>query len=169
MAHYLLVIGDREAIGWVLTERRMAFPGFGRSEVRALTPGDTLFLYTTRGCFKNPTRDRGRIIASGAARTAVATLDEPVEVGGRSFSVGCDVEFRTATAWPEGVELASIVGELASFAGMERSWSIRLRRPLVSVTERDAALIQWHLESHRLHRLKDVLPEYARWWQAVNQ
>ncbi|MDV6012288.1 hypothetical protein [Haloechinothrix sp. LS1_15] len=164
MAHYLLVIGDREALGWVLTEQRMAFPDMRRAEVRALTPGDTLFLYTTRGCFKNPTRDRGRIIAAGTARSAVAELDEPVEFGGKRFTVGCDVEFATATTWPEGVELGPLVGELASFTGMEDSWSIRLRKPLVAVTERDASYLRDQLERHTLHPLAEVLDDYARWW-----
>ena len=59
MATYLLVIGDREALGWILAEQRMAFSSMSRPHVRALSPGDTLLLYTTRGCFKNPTRDRG--------------------------------------------------------------------------------------------------------------
>lgn len=162
---YLLVIGDREALGWVLTEQRMAFPGFQRAEVRALAPGDTLFLYTTRGCFKNPTRDRGRIIAAGTARSPVAKLDEPVEVAGRSFPVGCDVEFPTATRRPEGVELGPLVGELAGFAGMERSWSIRLRRPLVSLTQGDATVLHRHLDEHRLYPLAEVLDQYASWWR----
>jgi len=66
MASFLLVIGDRDALGWILAEQRMAFPTAQRAEVRALRIEDELFLYTTRGAFKNPTRDRGRVI--GAAR-----------------------------------------------------------------------------------------------------
>jgi hypothetical protein len=61
-ATYLLVIGDREALGWILSAERMAFPDFRRAETRSLKSGDRLLIYTTRGCFKNPTRDRGRII-----------------------------------------------------------------------------------------------------------
>ncbi|PXY27883.1 hypothetical protein [Prauserella muralis] len=165
MAHYLLVIGDREALGWVLTAQRMAFPGFGRAEIRALSPGDELLLYTTRGCFKNPTRDRGRVIAVGTARTAVATLDAPVEIAGRSFPVGCDVEFHTATRWPGGVELSPLVGELDAFADLGRSWSVRLRRPLARLTDGDAKLLRTQLEAAGPEPLERVLDQYTRWWQ----
>ena len=153
----------------MLSDQRMAFPGCQRAEVRALAPGDTLLLYTTRGCFKNPTRDRGRIIAAGRTHTAVSTLDEPVQVGGRSFPVGCDVEFRTATAWPEGVELGPVVRELDSFVGLERNWSIRLRRPLVSVSARDARMLKDYLKQYRPRPLEEVLDWYASWWRQPAQ
>lgn len=166
MADYLLVIGDREALGWLLSEQRMAFPDTRRSEVRALAPGDGLFLYTTRGCFKNPTRDRGRVIAEGTAVGSVHTLDDPPEFGGRSYPVGCAVEFRTATAWPEGVELGPLVGRLTTFAGAEKVWSIRLRRPLLTLPRADAELLRGRLDALRPRPLPDVLPHYARWWRA---
>lgn len=66
---YLVILGDREAIGWVLREQRMAFPATPRAEVAALASGDRLYLYATRGAWRNPTRDRGRIIATAVART----------------------------------------------------------------------------------------------------
>ena len=43
---YLVVLGEREAIAWVLREQRMAFPRTPRAEVAALVPGDNLFLYS---------------------------------------------------------------------------------------------------------------------------
>jgi hypothetical protein len=79
---YLLILADREAISWVLREQRMAFPATPRAEVRALAAGDRLFLYATRGAWRNPTRDRGRIIGSAHVREAVRVLDEPVTIGG---------------------------------------------------------------------------------------
>lgn len=167
MTAYLLVIGDREALGWLLTEQRMAFPGTQRAEVRALAADDTLLLYTTRGCFKNPTRDPGRIIATGRTRSAVTTLDEPVQVGGRSFPAGCDVEFRAATPWPDGVELGPVVGELDSFAGMERNWSIRLRRPLVPLSDRDASVLDGYLTQCQPRPLEEVIEPYAHWWRST--
>ncbi|MFC4003753.1 hypothetical protein ACFS2C_10280 [Prauserella oleivorans] len=165
MADYLLVIGDREALGWLLTEQRMAFPGLNRAEVRALAPGDSLFLYTTRGCFKNPTRDRGRVIAAGTATTPVAALDDPVDLGGRRFPVGCDVRFPSATAWPDGVDLGELVAELDAFAGVGDAWSIKLRRPLVGLTPRDAELLRRRLDALHPQPLGDVIEPYSRWWQ----
>ncbi|MDR7300854.1 hypothetical protein [Haloactinomyces albus] len=165
MADYLLIIGDREALGWVLTEQRMAFPDFKRAEIRALTAGDRLFVYTTRGCFGNPTRDRGRVIACGEVRSAVAELEEPVELGGRRFPAGCDLHIAEATAWSDGVELAPLVPELGLFEGAEEHWSIRLRRPLAKLTPHDAELLDRHLAGHRRYPLDQVLADYARWWQ----
>lgn len=162
----MLVIGDREALGWVLTAQRMAFPAANRDEVRALAPGDTLLLYTTRGCFKNPTRDRGRVISAGTARTAVAALDEPVSIAGREFTAGCEVEFDRATPWPAGVELGPLVPQLDTFADVGENWSIRLRRPLVRLTDRDGDLIRNHLAALEPQPLNDVLDDYARWWRA---
>lgn len=166
MADYLLVIGDREALGWLLSEQRMAFPDTRRAEVRTLAPGDGLFLYTTRGCFKNPTRDRGRVIAEGTAAEAVHTLDEPPEFGGRTYPVGCAVEFRTATPWPDGVELGPLVDRLTAFAGAGRAWSIRLRRPLLTLPAADADLLRGRLAGLGPRPLPEVLPHYARWWRA---
>ncbi|WP_346117279.1 hypothetical protein [Micromonospora coerulea] len=37
---YLLILGDRDAIGWVFREQRMAFPATPRPEVAALAAGD---------------------------------------------------------------------------------------------------------------------------------
>ena len=59
---HLLVIGEREALVWVLSEQRMAFPAHRAAEAVALAPGGLLLIYTTRGCFHNPTRDRGRVV-----------------------------------------------------------------------------------------------------------
>ncbi|MGW3246560.1 hypothetical protein [Streptomyces sp. NPDC001070] len=50
MRSYLLILGKREAVAWVLRERRMAFPPGRRVEVTRLEPGDELLIYTTRGC-----------------------------------------------------------------------------------------------------------------------
>ncbi|OLT45210.1 hypothetical protein BJF85_02150 [Saccharomonospora sp. CUA-673] len=166
MAHYLLVIGDREALGWVLTAQRMAFPAMNRSETRSLVPGDTLLLYTTRGCFKNPTRDRGRVISAGTARTAVSPLEEPISIAGREFSAGCEVTFDLATPWPTGVALSPLIAELDTFADAGANWSIRLRRPLVHLTDRDGGTIQNRLAALEPQPLDKVLDDYARWWRA---
>ena len=88
---YLLVLGEREAIRWVLTNQRMAFPATARAEVTALREGDELFLLSTRGAFRNPTRDRTRVIGTAVALTAVEPLDEPLEIAGRTFARGCSI------------------------------------------------------------------------------
>jgi hypothetical protein len=63
VAAHLLILGDRDALRWVLRNERMAFEAHRRKDVTRLAVGDTLFVYTMRGCFHNPTRDRA--VSSG--------------------------------------------------------------------------------------------------------
>jgi hypothetical protein len=65
VADYLLIIGDCDALQWVLNKRRMAFPPHRERLAGELSRGDRVFLYTTRSCWRNPTRDRGRIAGVG--------------------------------------------------------------------------------------------------------
>jgi hypothetical protein len=139
-ASYLLVIGEREALAWILRESRMAFPATTRREVDRLQVGDTLFLLTTRGCFHNPGRDRTRIIGRATVTSEVRPLDPVPHIAGRDFPRGCDLEIHTLTPYLEGVELAPLVPRLEAFAGSS-AWGMRLRRPLVSLSVRDHELI----------------------------
>lgn len=84
-ASYLLILGHRDALAWVLTNGRMAFGDRSVAQARRLQVGDELLIYTTRGCFKNPTRDRGRVIGLATVQTEPVLASAPVEVGGRTF------------------------------------------------------------------------------------
>lgn len=140
MTAYLVILGNRDAIRWVLTEQRMAFPITPRAEVRALAAGDGLFLYATRGAWNNPTRDRGRIIATASAATSVRTLGEPIEIAGRTFVSGCDVAIDGVVPYPGGLELQPLVAHLGAFPKPE-AWSIYLRRALLQLTDGDVRLL----------------------------
>lgn len=131
MASYLLVIGDREALGWIPTEGRTASPSAGRAGVTALAKGDELSLYTTRGCFRNPTRDRGRVIGTATVTTPVARLDEPVRFGDREFPVGCDLRIGPLAPFGQGVKLQPLVDQLDAFGRTTHAWLIQLRRPML--------------------------------------
>lgn len=137
---YLVVLGHRDAIGWVLREQRMAFPSTPRSEVAALSEGDRLFLYATRGAWLNPTRDRGRIIGIARAATTVRRFDEPVEIAGRSFVSGCELSIDGLVPYPGGLELQPLVERLDAFP-KPQAWSIYLRRALLRLSEDDAEVL----------------------------
>jgi hypothetical protein len=122
----------------------MAFPAKRRAEVAGLAVGDELFLLTTRGCWHNPGRDRTRIIGRATVRTPVAALPEPLEIAGRSFTRGCDLTIHELTGYLTGVELAPLVARMAAFPD-SKTWSIRLRRPLLEVTDADAILLRREL------------------------
>jgi hypothetical protein len=137
---HLLVIGDRNALAWVLAEQRMAFPGHRRREVAALAPGDRLFIYTTRGCFGNPTRGRGRVIGVAKALDAPGELPEPVALAGRQFELGCGIELGRIAPYGYGVELAPLVPNLSTFPN-KHGWMTQIRRPLLPLTPEDSTLV----------------------------
>jgi hypothetical protein len=144
-ASYLLVIGEREALAWILRERRMAFPETRRAEVDRLGVGDDLLILTTRGCFHNPSRDRTRVVGTAMVTTSVAPLDSPVAIAGRTFPRGCHLDINALTPYLTGVDLADLIPALESFPD-KANWSIRLRRPLVALTEHDAELLHSELK-----------------------
>ncbi len=141
---HLLIIGEATALAWVLAERRMAFPARRRSQAAALEIGDELLVYTTRGCFHNPTRDPGRIMGLATVNTSVRDLAEPVVFGERRYTSGCTLDIQGVAPLREGVELRPLVPELHVFPDT-KSWSVRLRRALVPLDEHDAALLKRHL------------------------
>lgn len=157
---YLLVLGDREAIAWVLREQRMAFPSTPRAEVRALAQGDRLYLYSTRGAWHNPTRDRGRVIGTASVASPVQKLDEPVKVAGRSFHSGCSLSVDGLVPYQQGVELQPLVRKLQAFAKPE-AWSIYLRRALLLLPPADARLLDRALKPLMTSR-EAALPSYEK-------
>jgi hypothetical protein len=143
--HYLLVIGDRVALAWVLAEQRMAFPALRRPQAMALEIGDELLVYTTRGCFHNPDRDQSRVMGLAKVTTQVRDLAEPVVFGERRYTSGCALDIQGVAALHEGVELSPLVTELRVFPDA-KTWGTQLRRPLVPLDEQDASLLKRHLK-----------------------
>lgn len=169
MHSYLLVLGEREAVGWVLHYQRMAFPERRRSEAQRLEAGDELLIYTTRNCWHSPNRDRGRIIGRAYVTSAVESLDPPLELAGRTFTSSCSMEVRTLTPYLTGVELAPLVGRLKAFPD-KMAWSIRLRRPLLELPSADATLVREHLAAQERPAaeqlsgyLDNIRPVGVRW------
>lgn len=155
---YLLVLGEGEAIAWVLREQRMAFPEKPRPEVGALEVGDELFIYTTRSAWHNPTLDQGRIVGRAVVVSPVTRFEVPISIAGRSFPSGCELEVLQLAPYPQGIELRKLVTQLDAFPEF-RTWSARLRRPLVALSDHDAVLVRAQLAP--LGRPRDeALPTY---------
>ena len=100
MAAALLLISDREPLAWLLTTGRFAVPSNRGASVPPV--GSTLFVYMTRGCYRNPGRDRGRIIGIATVTEGVAHLAEPVEFRGRQFTEGFAVEIQGIAPYRRG-------------------------------------------------------------------
>lgn len=157
---YLLILGEREAVAWVLRESRMAFPPTNRREVDRLTVGDELFLLTTRGCWHNPTRDRTRVIGRAWVVGGVETYARPVSIAGRDFTRGCAIDVDLLAPYLRGVELAPLLPRMAAFPDKRAgAWSIRLRRPLLALPSADADLLRAEL-AEAAGKPADVMEEY---------
>jgi hypothetical protein len=161
MSSYLLPISDREPLEWVLREKRTAFPAHRRRDASKLKAGDSLFLYTTRGCFRNPTRDRGRVIGVASVLGPAQDLKHPVRFGEREFSIGVNFRLETLLPRDEGIELAPLIPALQESFPSERSWSVRLRRALVPLAAHDATTLKRALKRARVSQLKDALRSYG--------
>lgn len=144
MTTYLLPIADREPLVWILGEQRTAFSAHRAREAERLEPGDTLLLYTTRGCFRNPTRDRGRIVGVATVTEPSAALRQPIRFGGREYPIGIHFRIQCLAPRSEGVELSPLVTRLSSFPSPP-AWSARMRRALVPLTHEDAELLDREL------------------------
>ncbi|MEU1907441.1 hypothetical protein [Streptomyces hygroscopicus] len=137
--YYLLVVSDRVPLGWILSQQRTAFPAHRSRVADQLQVGDKLVVYTTRGCFHNPTRDRGRVVAEAELTTKALTLVPPVRFGEREFTRGCGLRIDRVAPLDSGPILADLAGQLHGFP---TSWATHIRRTLVPLAERDFALLQ---------------------------
>ena len=153
----LLVISDREPLAWLLSEQRWAIPANRARSAPGV--GDELLLYTTRGCYRNPGRDRGRVMGLATVTSSPGALPDAVSFRGRDFTTGFDVAIDGVAPVHQGVELGQMAGHL-DFLPDADTWSVRLRRSLISLSERDANAIRAVLTPH-LQPLRDVLPDYV--------
>lgn len=132
----LAVVGDRRALAWVLSNSTVAFPE-PRSRLVPFEKGDHIYLYTTRGCFGNPTRDRSRVIGKALALSSLKLNDDAVTFGDRTFPLEVRMQIASLAPLDEGIDFAALIPELTSFPKPER-WSVYLRRSSMPITKRDA-------------------------------
>ena len=125
--------------------QRTAVGAHRRSGAERITPGDRFFLYTTRGCFRNPTRDRGRVIGIARVTSPAREAPRPVRFGDREFPIEIPLEIERRAPFRGGVELAPLIGQLRTFP-TKHAWSAYLRRALVPLDDADAQLLEEALE-----------------------
>lgn len=144
---FLLPIAEREPLRWIVTKQRTAFADHRAGDAARLEVGDRLFLYTTRGCFHNPTRDRGRVIGEATVAELARRADPPPSFDGREYPHVVELEIASLTPLRRGIELASLVPRLRCTFPDPKTWSVRVRRALVPLDARDAELIARELSS----------------------
>ena len=156
----LVVVSDREPLVWILENERIAFPTARRwHALEDLQVGQQMFLYTTRGCFRNPTRDRGRVIAALTLTSVPEPLDAPVRFGERSFELGASVRIDGVAPFRNGCELAQLRGRLDSMPTTPGGWAMHLRRSLIELSAHDTQLVA-HALAPLLRPLPDVIDSY---------
>jgi hypothetical protein len=154
---YLVILGDSAGLVWVLRNQQMAFTE-KRAHLATAIEGDVLLLYATRGCFGNPTRDRGRVV--GLGRTTSALRRKRSGISDRTFDFVQDFALKGVCARGEGVELATRVAKMRSFPDA-KTWSAHLRKPLLRLDSRDAGELRSELEP-LLRPLAEVIDPYER-------
>jgi hypothetical protein len=158
---HLVILGEREAIAWVLTSERVAFPpARAASAIATVRAGDTLLLYSTRSAFHNPNRDRGLVFGKAVATSDVAPLAKELVIADRAFSTGCTLRLEGVAARRTGVDLAQLIPRLESFPN-KRGWPMMLRRPHLTLTPRDARLIQRQLAQRVSGDLREAIATYV--------
>ena len=161
MAAYLFIIGEREALHWVVHASRVAFPPGRTAQARVLDTGDLLFLYTTRGAFHNPTRDRGRIAGRAVVLEPPQVFDDAMELAGLRFASGCPIDIDLLAPYLGGADLVELVPRMSTTFGAGDGWRARLRGTLLRVAEADTPVLE-HAVSEHAGPLEDVLADYPR-------
>jgi len=159
---HLAVISDRDALVWVLRNSRIAFPQPRHASLLpGLKAGDVLYIYTTRQCFKNPHRDRGRVIGKVTATSDLTTnLDDPKVVNERPLPYELDIRIDSLAPFGSGPDLSDRVATMTSFPKPER-WSAYMRRSLVPLSSKDAAMFTRLMRDHQ-GRLAENLDGYLK-------
>ncbi|WP_144440188.1 hypothetical protein [Streptomyces albidoflavus] len=108
-----------------------------------------MLIYTTRGCFRRPAQDEGRVMASAEITSPVRSLTEPVQFGVRSFTEGCGLRIETLAPFRQGLVLRDLVPQLKVFPDLH-SWGVRLRRPILTLPPADGEFIAQRLAAQVL-------------------
>ncbi len=111
-----------------------------------LEVGDQVLLYTTRGVFRNPPRDLGRVVGTAVITSPVVPLGSQRQIAGRVYTSGCELRITGLAPPGDGVVLADFVERLEVFQPYPRAWSARMRRSILPLPPRDAEVISAQLE-----------------------
>lgn len=157
---YMAVVGDRKPLAWVLEQEKIAFPEQRyRHTFPHLKADDVVYLYATRGAFRNPSRDRGRVIARTVLTAELSRLENPVRFD-RPMPYQAPIIVEALAPLGQGLDLSSVIDIMTTFPIPER-WAVYLRRSVLPITDGDARLFDQALKPYE-GKLHDHLGEYQR-------
>ena len=70
MSFWLFVIGEGNALEWIVAHDQVAFRNLRRAS--QIDRGDRFALYLTQGAYHNPVRDQSQILGTGVVATVAA-------------------------------------------------------------------------------------------------
>ena len=154
---FLLVVSNRETLEWILSEQRIVLPSPTPYAVPdTLMQDDRLVLYTAKGCFRNPTQDRGRVIGTATITSRTRALQSAVVFEDQVFDWECTLRIERLVPADRGPELEHLVGRLSTFPD---SWHSHIRRVLVPLNEQDFMVLDESLAEADVGR-DAALPSY---------
>ena len=134
---WLVVVGEREALRWIVKNKRMAFREYiNTSEIAAR---DEMAVYVTRGAFHTPTRDQSQVLALG--QFASRPTPRPVTILGESYPTSVGLRLSQVLPEREGMPFKPLVPKMR-FIKKKSGWAAYLRRSLVRITDEDMATIK---------------------------
>ena len=136
---FLLILREAGGLAYVLREHRMAFASKRRIP---LTRGDIVFLYTTRGIFRDPGAGRGLIIGRAEIISGMVKFESGLRIADRIYTSGCHLAITGLVPLGDGLELRQIVDELETFHPHPKRWAFRIYSSFVQLSPKDASVIQ---------------------------
>jgi hypothetical protein len=140
---FLLILREADGLAYVLREHRMAFASKRRIP---LTHGDIVFLYTTRGIFRDPGAGRGLIIGRAEIISGMVKFDSGLRIADRVYTSGCHLAITGLVPLGDGLELRQIVDELETFHPHPKRWAFRIYSSFVQLSPKDASVIQERIQ-----------------------
>lgn len=128
----IFVVGSRSALEYILDKQVMAFRSSVKTEV--LSAGMRFAIYTTRGAYGNPSKDRSQVLAIG--RLVSGVTDQPHSIGNELFPQSCQLRIEARLPWRNGLAFDPLVDELA-FVGGRRRYASVFHRTIVKVPVAD--------------------------------
>lgn len=132
---WLIVIGEREGLRWVIEHQRMAFRDTVKGKPSA---GDPFAIYVSRGAFHNPGRDEAQVLGLGTFKTGIER--RATTVGDERYARTARLDISEVRPERQGLPFRPLVEDL-TFIAKKSGWAAYVRQTLVPIPQADFDLI----------------------------
>jgi hypothetical protein len=141
--YWIIVLAERRAAEWVLSEERMAFRRNARAD--RLQVGDGVAIYVSSHAHHTPHQDEAQIVSIG--EVASPTREDRIEVADTTWDIVCELSLERILPLRQGVAFRPLVSRL-QFIRNKSAWPSYMRRTLVEMPKRDFAVVRRAVISH---------------------